>query len=187
MIDSWRKAWNKEFPFYFVQIAPFAYGNNNIGALLREAQSKAAAHPNTGMVVISDLVSDVKNIHPTDKVNVALRLANYALAQTYGKQGLVYKSPAYEKMAVEKDRIRISFSNAEKGLMSKNGAPTEFYIAGADKKFVPATAVINGNTVLVSSREVKNPVAVRFGFSNTATPNLFSKDGLPVDLFRTDD
>ena len=90
-------------------------------------------------------------------------------------------------MKIEKEKIRISFANAEKGLMTKGNAPTEFYIAGEDQKFLPATAKIEGNSVVVWNSGVKNPVAVRFGFSNTGMPDLFSKEGLPVNLFRTDD
>jgi sialate O-acetylesterase len=187
MVGDWRKAWHKDFPFYFVQIAPFAYGNNYNGALLREEQTKVLHVANTGMVVISDLVADVNDIHPINKIDVALRLANYALAETYGKTALPHKSPLYKSMKVEKGKIRIYFDNVTKGLTTKNGAPTEFYIAGDDKKFVPATAKIDGNTVIVWSKEVKNPIAVRFGFSNVAMPNLFSSEGLPVNLFRTDD
>lgn len=188
MISAWRKAWQKEFPFYYVQIAPFSgYGHENICALLREAQTKSMSHPNTGMVVISDLVDDIKDIHPKNKIDVALRLANYALAETYGKTGFVYKSPMYKSMKVEKDKIRIYFDHAGNGLMSKGGGPTEFYIAGEDKNFLPVTAQIEGSTVVVSNKDIKNPVAVRFGFSNAAMPNLFSKEGLPVNLFRTDD
>jgi sialate O-acetylesterase len=187
MIDSWRKAWNIDFPFYYVQIAPYAYGDDHInGALLREAQTRAASHPKTGMVVISDLVDDVKNIHPTLKKEVAGRLAKYALAETYGMQGFVYKSPVYASHQVEKGAIRISFDHLPTTLKTSGGAPTEFYIAGADKKFVPAVAKIEGKTILVSSKDIKEPSAVRFGFSNTAIPNLFSAEGLPVNLFRTD-
>jgi sialate O-acetylesterase len=189
MIGEWRKAWKKEFPFYFVQIAPYAgYGNNNISPLLREVQTKSLVYPKTGMVVIHDLVDNINDIHPKMKKEVGYRLANLALADTYGKRGIAYKSPLYKSMNVEKDKIRIYFYNAEGGLISKGGEPTEFYIAGEDKNFVPATAKISGNTVIVNSKEVKNPVAVRFGFSNSAMPNLFSKTGtLPVNLFRTDD
>ena len=188
MISGWRQAWQKDFPFYFVQIAPYArYGQNHIGALLREAQTKSLAHPNTGMVVISDLVDDVNDIHPQNKRDVAWRLAHWALAETYGKSGSVYKSPMYKSMKAENGKIRIFFAHAENGLMSKGGAPTEFYIAGADQKFLSAVATIEGSTVVVSHKEIKNPVAVRFGFSNMAMPNLFSKEGLPVNLFRTDE
>lgn len=187
LITGWRQAWQKEFPFYFVQIAPYAgYGNNNAAALLRETQTNTLTVPKTGMVVTSDLVHDVKDIHPHPKKEVGLRLANMALAETYGKTGIAYKSPLYKSMHIEKNKIRITFTNAEKGLISKEGTPTEFYIAGEDKNFVAATAKIEGNTVLVWSDNVNHPVAVRFGFTNKAMPNLFSKEGLPVNLFRTD-
>ena len=187
MIGAWRKAWDSDFPFYFVQIAPFAYGNSHVGALLREAQSKSASYPNTGMVVVSDLVDDVKDIHPVNKKDVAKRLANWALATTYGKSGIAHQSPVYKRMEIQGSQIRIHFDHADNGLVSKNGPPTEFFVAGADKKFVAATATLEGRAVLVSSETVSQPVAVRFGFGNTAIPNLFSKEGLPVNLFRTDD
>lgn len=187
MIDSWRKAWNKNFPFYFVQIAPYAYGDLHInGALLREAQTKSASFPKTGMVVVSDLVDNVKDIHPTLKKEVAARLANYALAETYQVKGLNYRSPQYASHSVEKNKIRIQFDHVPTNLVSKGGAPTDFYIAGADGVFVPATAVIEGKTIVVSNKNVKDPVDVRFGFTNTAMPNVFSAEGLPVNLFRTD-
>lgn len=188
MISEWRKAWGKEFPFYFVQIAPFSgYGKDDASAFLREQQTKALSVPNTGMVITSDLVDNIKDIHPQLKKEVALRLANYALAETYKKNISGYKSPTYKSMKVEKDKIRIYFNDAEKGLVAKGGTPTEFYIAGEDKKFVPASVKIDGNTVIIWNKKIKNPVAVRFGFTNAAMPNLFSKEGLPVNLFRTDD
>lgn len=186
MINSWRKAWNKNFPFYFVQIAPYSGYGNISGALLREAQTKTLMVPNTGMVVITDLVSDVKNIHPRDKKDVGERLANLALSQTYGKAGFASHYPGYKSMDIEKGKVKISFDNAEAGLMSKGDTLTDFYIAGADKIFHPASGKIVGNNVIVWNNNVKNPVAVRFGFSNDAMPNLFSKNGLPVNIFRTD-
>ena len=110
MISSWRKAWSKEFPFYFVQIAPFAgYGNNISGALLREAQTKTLALPNTGMVVTHDLVTDINDIHPKDKKDVGYRLANLALSETYGKKDLVYKTPLFRNMKIEKRENTASF------------------------------------------------------------------------------
>ncbi len=188
MIGAWRAAWRRNFPFYFVQIAPFSgYGPNPVGALLREAQSRSAGYPNTGMVVISDLVDDVKEIHPQNKSGVASRLANLALTETYGKKGLIWKSPSYKAMKVEGERIRIFFENAESGLTSKDSALTGFVIAGEDGRFLSATAVIEGNTVVVSSKEITRPVAVRFDFDNASVPTLFSREGLPVNLFRTDD
>ncbi len=187
MIGGWRRAWGYEFPFYFVQIAPYAYGTPYTGALLREAQTRSSAYPNTGMVVVSDLVDNVKDIHPANKRDVAARLANLALAETYGRPVGGHRSPVCTRMDVEGSAIRIHFEHAEDGLMARGGAPTDFLIAGEDREFVAATAVIDGNTVLVSSDQISHPVAVRFGFSNEAMPNLFSKGGLPVNLFRTDD
>ncbi len=188
MITSWRKAWQKDFPFYFVQIAPFAgYGKNISGALLQEAQTKTIALPGTGIVVINDLVTDVNDIHPKNKKDVGLRLANYALAKTYGKKDISYKSPAYKNMQIEKGKIRINFENTGGGLVTKNGSPSDFYISGENKIFIPATAKIEGNSILVFNKQIKEPVAVRYGFTNSAMPNLFSKEGLPANTFRTDD
>lgn len=187
MIESWRQSWGKNFPFYYVQIAPFAYGDDNVGALLREAQTQTLQQvPNTGMVVISDLVDNVHDIHPANKIDVAERLANMALTKTYGKSGLPCEYPRFASMEKEKDKIRIQFSHAADGLVSRGGPPTEFYVAGSDHQFRPANARIEGSSVVVWNKEVKDPEAVRFGFSNTAMPNLFNKQGLPVDLFRTD-
>jgi sialate O-acetylesterase len=188
MIAAWRKAWKYNFPFYYVQIAPSAhYSGKYSGALLREAQVKCKTIPNTGMVVISDLITDINNIHPQNKKDVGLRLANYALAQTYQKGGFAYKSPQYNSMNIEKDKIRITFTDSKDGLMSKNGDPVAFLIAGIDKEFLPATVQIDGNTIIVFNQNILQPVAVRFAFDNSSIPNLFSKNGLPVNSFRTDD
>lgn len=187
MIGGWREAWGYDFPFYFVQIAPYAYSTPFTGALLREAQTRSASYPNTGMVVVSDLVDDVKDIHPRNKRDVGHRLANWALSKTYGREGLTYRSPQFNSMSIEGSAVRIHFEHAEDGLVARDGAPTEFSIAGEDRQFVSATAVVDGSTVLVSSDRVSQPVAVRFGFSNEGIPNLFSTGGLPVNLFRTDD
>lgn len=187
MINSWRTAFNKQFPFYYVQIAPYAYDRPYEGTLIREQQTKMLDIPNTGMVVISDVVEDVKDIHPRFKKPVGERLANYALTETYGKSGMAYKSPMYKSMKIDKDKIIISFDDCPNGLISKGGDPTEFMIAGEDRRFIPAVAKIKENTVIVSAKEVKKPAAVRFAWDNTSIPNLFSKEGLPVSCFRTDD
>jgi len=187
LITSWRKSWQEDFPFYYVQIAPYAgYGDNSSSALLREAQTKTLTTPKTGMVVITDLVDNINDIHPKLKKEVGNRLANYALAETYGKKDIIYRSPSYKGMRIEKEKVWLYFDNADKGLVSKGDTLTEFYIAGDDKNFVRATAKIEKNTVVVSSKTVKVPVAVRFAFRNGAQPNLFSREGLPVNPFRTD-
>ena len=188
LIAAWRKSWRKDLPFYYVQIAPYAgYGDNSSSAFLREAQTKTLKTRNTGMVVITDLVDNINDIHPKMKKEVGNRLANYALAETYGKKDIVYRSPFYKGMRIEKDKVWLYFDNADKGLMSKGDVLNEFFIAGNDKNFVPANAKIEKNAVIVWNKNVKTPAAVRFAFRNGAMPNLFSKQGLPVNPFRTDD
>lgn len=187
MINDWRKAFKKEFPFYYVQIAPYAgYGDYPNGTLIREQQVNMLTIPKTGMVVISDHVDNVNDIHPGFKKPVGERLANLALGDMYGKKGVSYLNPLYKSMKVEKSNIRITFENVTT-LISKNGMPTEFQIAGEDKKFYPAKAKIEGNTVVISAKEVKKPVAVRYAWKNGSIGNLFSKEGLPVSSFRTDE
>lgn len=187
LITNWRSDFGKEFPFYFVQIAPYAYSPETRSAMIREMQMLTMNDiPKTGMVVVSDLVDDVKNIHPANKQDVGRRLANWALAETYGVKGLSYKHPQYESMKLEKSKIRISFSNVPTGLIQKGEDLKCFEIAGADKLFVPASAKIDGNTVVVWAKTIKTPEAVRFSFSNDAIGNIFSKEGLPVAPFRTD-
>ena len=187
MINSWRKAWQKEFPFYFVQIAPFAgYGDNSSSAFLREAQTKSLSLANTGMVLTADLVDNINDIHPKMKKEVGERLANLALAEAYGKQNAAYKIPMYKNMQVQKNKIKVLFNNADMGLISK-GALTEFFIASEDQKFMPAEAKIEGNSIVVWNKNIEKPVAVRYGFRNAAILKLYNKEGVPVNLFRTDD
>jgi len=187
MVGTWRKAWNKEFPFYYVQIAPYTYADKFVSSIIREQQTAAMGIPKVGMVVITDLVDNVKDIHPKNKLDVGNRLANWALAETYHKEGIVYKSPMYKTMEVKKDKAIITFDNAPNGLTASDPFIAEIYIAGPGKVFFGATAKIEKNKLIVSSPEVLNPVAVRFAFSNAAIGNLFSKEGLPVNPFRTDD
>lgn len=187
LIENWRADFKKDFPFYFVQIAPYDYGVNGKSAYLREQQEMTTKIvPNTGMVVISDLVDNIKDIHPKNKVDVGKRLAAYALAETYKLNVGEYKSPFYESMKIEKGKAIISFSNATSGLKCTGKTPAKFLIAGDDQKFVEATAKIEGSTVVVSSKLVKTPVAVRFCFDNTTMPDIFTTNGLPVAPFKTD-
>ena len=186
MIDAWRKQWNKDFPFYYVQIAPFKYGNKNIGALLQEAQTQSMRHNNVGMAVITDLVDDTTDIHPVNKHDVGYRLANWALAKTYNKQGIDYRSPVYKTMEVQKGRAIITFDSVNTGLYSKGKVIKEVYVAGEDKIFYPAEAKIEMDKLIVWSKQVRQPLAVRYSFGNTSIGNLFGKGGLPVTPFRTD-
>lgn len=188
LIGSWRAAWNQEFPFYFVQIAPYAYNSKDgpKAAYLRELQAKTAVEmPKTGMVVITDLVDNIKDIHPVQKKAVAKRLSDMTLAEVYDRPIQDYKSPIYKSHVVKGNQIEVSFYYVEDGLKAK-GAISELFIAGEDMQFHPAQGSIKGNKLLVSAKEVKNPVAVRFGFTETAMPNLFNSKGLPVSPFRTD-
>ncbi len=188
MIRDWRRIWDQgDFPFLFVQLAPFRYGKADPRNLPEtwEAQLQTLSLPNTGMAVTTD-IGNIKDIHPKNKQDVGKRLALWALANTYGKKDLAYSGPLYDGFAVEGDKIRVKFHHAE-GLVAKGGELTHFTIAGEDEKFVPAEAAIDGQTVVVSSPEVKRPVAVRFGWTDTAEPNLFNGAGLPASPFRTDD
>ena len=185
LIGNWRHEWGYDFPFYFVQLAPYKYGDNTSGVRLRDAQRQSLRVPNTGMVVISD-VGNTEDIHPRNKIPVGIRLANLALNKTYGKKEIVPSGPLYRRMEVKGNKIKLFFDYAESGLVVKGKELTHFEIAGSDQKFVKATAKIVGNTVVVEAKEVKNPVAVRFAWNNIAEPNLYNKAGLPTSSFRTD-
>ncbi len=187
LIENWRADFKKDFPFYLVQIAPYDYGDKGTSEYIREQQEIVSKTvPNTGMVVITDLVDNIKDIHPKDKLNVGKRLANFALTETYKQNIGAYKSPAYQSMQVEKDKVRLTFSNILTGLKCTAKTPERFLIAGDDQKFVPATAKIEGLTVVLSSKLVKAPVAVRFCFDDTTMPDVFITEGLPLAPFRTD-
>jgi len=189
MIKSWRKAWKQELPFYFVQIAPYAYNNQvQLASLLREQQSKTAVDlPKTGMAVITDLVDNIKDIHPTLKKDVAHRLTALALAEIYNKTATDYKSPIYKSHEIKGNKMEISFHYLTGNLQAKGKEITELYICGPDKVFHKASAEIKKDKLVVYHKEIKQPLAVRFGFSETAMPNLFNSNGLPVSPFRTDD
>lgn len=181
MIESWREAWGQgAFPFLIVQIAPF----RNIKPDIREAQLLITqTTKNTALIVTTD-VGDSSDIHPANKQPVGARLALAARALAY-KQKLEYSGPIYTDMKKDGDRIVLHFTH-HKGLHSNNGSLKGFVIAGADGQFVPATAVIKGNKVIVSSDAVKEPVAVRYGWSNVPDVNLYNEAGLPASPFRTD-
>ncbi len=186
LIEGWRRTWGQDLPFYFVQIAPWSgrYGPGELPALW-EAQVASLKIPGTGMVVITDLVDNIKDIHPRSKRPVGDRLARWALAKNYGKTKLVYSGPLYKSMKVEGGKIRLSFAHAG-GLKSRDGkALSEFQIAGADGAFVAAEAVIDGDTVLVAAKGVKAPTQVRFGWHKVANPNLINAEGLPASPFQT--
>lgn len=184
LIISWRKEWNADFPFYFTQIVPFIVPGKST-ELLREAQFQTLSVPKTGMVVTSDF-SDLNHIHPRQKEEVGRRLALWALAKDYGKK-VICSGPLYKSMIIEGNKIILHFDYAESGLKTKGSAELKFFrIAGNDHIYVPAVAVIKGNTVEVFNEKIPNPVAVSFAFSDSEIGNLFNNADLPASLFRTD-
>jgi sialate O-acetylesterase len=192
MITDWRNKWGKEFPFLFVQLASFGgMDNSNKGsnwAELREAQTMTLKLPNTGMAVTTD-ISEPNNIHPRDKADVGLRLANKALSMTYHLPGF-YESPQFSSADFTSGAAVVNFTHADGGLMVKNkyGYLQGFELAGADHKFYYAQAVIiAGNKVKVWCDQVKQPVSVRYGWTDAPIDaNLFNKKGFPVSPFRSD-
>jgi sialate O-acetylesterase len=185
LIQAWRRQWNKEFPFYYVQLAPFNYGTKNSGALLREAQANITL-PKTGMVITTDLADDTLDIHPKNKRDVGDRLAKLALQNTYEKKVAAAESPVFKNIIKKGAALVVEFEKADAGLLSKGKTITGVYIAGADQNFYPAAAKIKAGRLEVWSIKVPAPVAVRYAFSNTAVGNLFSVSGMPVAPFRTD-
>jgi sialate O-acetylesterase len=191
MIRDWRAAWGQgDFPFYFVQLANWkARPEDSIDsewAELREAQLLTLrGTPNTGMAVAID-VGDPDDIHPRNKLDVGLRLARWALADTYGMK-LERSGPLYAAHSVEGDRVRVTFKHSA-GLKTRDGAPPAgFYVAGADRRFAPAEARVEGGAVVVWSRAVPAPVAVRYAWADNPAANLYNAEGLPASPFRTDD
>ena len=202
LIADWREKWGQgDFPFLYVQLAKFNLSwlkNDYAWAQLREVQLKSLSVPNTGMAVAFD-IGDPNNIHPKDKLDVGLRLALVAEHVAYG-QDLVYSGPIYQSMQVQGNSIVLNFTQTGSGLVI-GAAPwtalgikplsTEtlvgFKIAGADKNWIPADAKIDGNTVVVSSPQVAQPVAVRYAWGNAPDSNLYNQEGLPASPFRTDD
>lgn len=186
MIRNWREAWGiKDFPFYFVQIAPYVYSgvDSTESAFLREAQESALKLPETGMAVTLDIAT-VMNIHPPFKEEVGDRLAMLALNNDYGiKYSCI--GPVYKSMSKNGSSIILQFDNTGDGLVAKNGILKEFEIAGKDGRFVKADAKIVDNKVLVSSVKVKEPVSVRYCWRNGAEASLFNKEGLPAWQFTT--
>jgi sialate O-acetylesterase len=187
LIAGWRQLWGEgEFPFYFVQIAPFTYGfNPEVIGEFWEAQAAAQAVPNTGMAVITD-IGNLKDIHPKNKQEVGRRLALWALAKTYGQEKLEYSGPTFKAMTIEGDKLRVTFDHVGGGLASRDGQPLSWFeVIDADEGgFVKADARIDGSAVVLSASEVKHPVAMRFAWSMLAEPNLMNAEGLPASAFR---
>ncbi|MVN20730.1 sialate O-acetylesterase [Mucilaginibacter sp. HMF7410] len=187
MVADWRRQWQQgELPFYFVQIAPYGSADKSrSGPLLREAQLKAMSIiPNCGMASTMDVGME-KNIHYMNKTIPAHRLGYWALGKTYGIKGIGYNAPLYKSITIDGNKATLSFYFANY-LTSFEKPLTLFEIAGKDKIFYPAKAVLKGGQVIVESGQVKVPVAVRYAFKEFVVAELYNNDGLPASSFRTD-
>jgi sialate O-acetylesterase len=194
MIEGWRKDFDQgDLPFYLVQMPPYFWGNEDITAydyaIFREAQSNIrAAVKNTEMAVIID-DDEPRNLHPRNKKPVGLRLSRIALNKDYNLKNIQYLGPQFNKMKITGSIVTISFNKKSLGgglATSDSLPPKQFFLAGSDKIFYEAKAIISGEKVIVQSDKVSNPVALRYAFTNIAVTNLMNNDGLPAEPFRTD-
>ena len=188
LIENWRSEWGAgDFSFYYCQIAPFDYGTRGLNsAFLREAQLKASTStPNTGMVSLMD-IGEKTCIHPADKKTTGERLAYLALAKTYGKKGFEYSGPVLKEMTVAGNVVKLTFDHAKNGLTTFGKELANFKIAGENKRFYPATAIITRDGITLSSLHVEMPIAVRYAFDDFVVGELFNTEGFPASSFRTD-
>lgn len=185
MIKSWRNQWGYEFPFYYVQIAPYKYGREYEGGIVRDQQRRTLSIPNTGMAMTSDICT-IEDIHPTNKIDVGIRLANIALKQHYSAWDAPVYGPLFDKAEVVKSTVEVHFTNNE-GLTKKGNKLELFELLSSDGTWHPAKAKINNGIVTVSSKEVKEPKKVRYAYKSTEIANLFNAAGLPASTFISDD
>ncbi|TDD95278.1 sialate O-acetylesterase [Flavobacterium cellulosilyticum] len=196
LIESWRNDWkNKKLPFYFVQIAPYNYSaakdvrhhtTENLPEFW-EAQALALHLKNTNMIVITDLVDSIVDLHPGYKWEVGRRLSLVAENKAYGQKNVICSGPVYQKIKILHNAIEVTFSNVGSGLASRDGQTLSWFsIAGADGKFVAAKAEIVDNKVIVTAPDVQHPLSVRFGWNEAAQSNFINKEGLPATPFRSD-
>ncbi len=189
LASSWRALWGEgDFPFLAVQICPYSgYGKNDYEPLLWEAEERATRDlPNAGLAGTMD-IGMLDNIHPSDKQDVGRRLALLAMAKAYGDAAAVSTGPSVASIQEEGPAIRVRFGDVGGGLATRDGQPPSlFEVAGADGKYVPADAVIDGaDAVVARSAAVPEPKAVRFAWTNQAVANLMNKEGLPAFPFRS--
>jgi len=191
LIRDWRNAWGLgDFPFLICQLANFKLASplpvSGAWSLVRDAQRRALDLPATGCAVTIDL-GDADDVHPRNKRDIGERLARWALADTYGRGG-VKSGPLYDGYTVEGDRIRVRFRECGSGLVSRGGRLVRFAVAGEDRRWRRADAVIEGNTVVVRSTDVLHPAAVRYAWAdNPEGCNLYNTEGLPASPFRSDE
>jgi sialate O-acetylesterase len=193
LIQGWRQVFGHDLSFYYVQTAPHLYHvhrpetvtSPEAAPRLWEAQADAQAIAGTGMVVTTDLVDDLFDIHPRNKKDVGERLAGLALARDYGQHGLMVMGPRFKRMAIGEGCIRVEFDGAEGGLKARDGKPLSWFtLAGIDGIYYPAKAVVDGNGIVVTSARVPAPVSIHFGWDEAAQPNLVNAAGLPAQPFR---
>ena len=183
MIKDWRKKWNSDFPFYFVQIAPFE-NYNGLSSSLRNVQRKTLKVEKTGMVVTLD-IGEIDDIHPSNKHDVGYRLAGLALSNDYGKS-MVASGPLYKNFEVSGNTLNVTFDFIGSGLTSYDKELSAFEIAGADKKYVAAEAYIKNNKVYIYSSKIQNPKYARYAWKDTSVASLFNREGLPASTFTTE-
>lgn len=195
LINGWRQLWKSELSFYYVQLAPHLYHvvrpastvSPEIEPLFWEAQTAALRIPRTGMIVTTDLVDDLMDIHPRNKRDVGERLARWALAKDYARSDIVFSGPVFRSMEIKGNLAYLDFEHVDGGLVSQDEKPLRWFIvAGEDGVFFPAQAVAQGGRIIVSSPRVAAPKTVRFAWDEGARPNLANKAGLPAMPFRTD-
>ena len=183
MIKDWRKKWNSNFPFYFVQIAPFE-NYNGLSSSLRNVQRKTLKVEKTGMVVTLD-IGEIDDIHPSNKHDVGYRLAGLALYNDYEKP-IVASGPLYENFEVSGNKLIVTFDYVGSGLTSYDKELAAFEIAGADKKYIKAKAYIENNKIYIYSSKIQNPKYTRYAWKDTSVASLFNKEGLPASTFTTE-
>jgi sialate O-acetylesterase len=192
LINDWRSHWKQgDFPFLFVQLPNYMEASDvpkeSNWALLRESQLKTLSLPKTAMAVAID-VGEWNDIHPLNKMDVAKRLVLAARKVAYRDEEVVYSGPIFESTEVKRNKVMLSFTHTGSGLTARGDSIlNQFAIAGADRKFVWANAIIKKNHVIVWNNHINNPVAVRYAWGdNPAGANLYNKEGLPASPFRTD-
>lgn len=184
MIQSWRQARGEEFPFYIIQIAKYTGWGDTTVKIQNSQRIVSETVKNSGLVITSDL-DRTDDIHPKNKKPVGIRMANLILKNVYGKNNGLVESPKLKNVEYKGNKAILSFDFAD-GLHFKDKESKLFEIAGTEGQFVPATAVIKGNQIILESKEVKSPVNVRYDWSNTAVPDLFNKSELPASSFSTE-
>lgn len=188
LINGWRSLWDKpELPFYYVQLAPFKYrGSAQSLPGIWQAQLETLKVPHTGMAVLTDITT-LNDIHPPNKQDVGNRLALWALAKTYGKEGLTYSGPLFSKVEPKGDKLVVHFQGGTaEGLVTQDcQKASHFEVAGKEGNWTPALAKIEGNTIVLSADGVKTPTQARFAWDQQAVPNLFNEAGLPASPFHS--